>query len=159
MGLLTEGFLTGKVVEQEQDEIMGSVLYKPTGFVNFTETEVAGSKDYDHGELFAMIFRLPGSVAKGTTTLIAVTPFKMRILYVIVQCDGAETGGTVLLDDGTTAITDAMICAVDQTIVEVGTINDAIADIASGGALRAVTASSGTDQADCQLTIIAARVE
>ncbi len=159
MGLKTEAFLTGKVVELEQDSILGSILYKPTGFVNFTEAAAAGNKDFDYGELFAMIFSIAGGVAKGTTTLIAVTPFKLRILYVILQCDGAETGGTLLLDDGTTAITDAMICAVDKVIVEVGTIDDAKADIASGGALRCVTASSGTDQAPAQITIIACRVE
>lgn len=95
--------------------------------------------------------------ADATTPLVILNsncPFPLTIIDVIVECTTANASGTLLLDDGTTAITDAMICAVDKTIVRAGTIDDATATIALNGTLR-VTSNGAADRG--KVTIIAKR--
>lgn len=60
-----------------------------------------------------------------------------------VKTAGAGAGDTVTIDDGTTAITDAMDCNVaDKLIVRAASIDDATAVLEEGGTLRAVFASA-----------------
>jgi hypothetical protein len=57
---------------------------------------------------------------------LAVTiPCNFEILEVVTQCRAANASGTLLLKKGSTAITDAMICAVDKVVTRAGTIDDA----------------------------------
>jgi hypothetical protein len=52
-------------------------------------------------------------------------PYDMEVIDVVVQCTAANSGGTLTLENGGHAVTDAMICAVDTTIVRAATIDDA----------------------------------
>ena len=52
-------------------------------------------------------------------------PYDMEVIDVIVQCTGANTNGTLTLKNGTNAISDAIVCAVDTTITRAGKIDDA----------------------------------
>ena len=52
-------------------------------------------------------------------------PYDMEVIDVVVQCTGANGNGTLTLKNGSNAISDAIICAVDTTITRAGTINDA----------------------------------
>jgi hypothetical protein len=51
-------------------------------------------------------------------------PFPCQAVDVIVMCTTANSSGTLTLKNGT-AITDAIVCAVDKVIVRAGTIDDA----------------------------------
>lgn len=62
--------------------------------------------------------------------------------------NGAGAGNTMQLKNGATAITDAMACAVDNTITRAGTIDDAQSTINAGGTLRlTATRAAGTRNA------------
>lgn len=66
------------------------------------------------------------AVTVDATGALSITiPFNMVIVDVWVECTTANANGTLTLRKSTTAITDAMICAVDKVIVRVGTIDDA----------------------------------
>ena len=52
-------------------------------------------------------------------------PYDMEVIDVIVQCTAANGSGTLTLENGGHPVTDAMICAIDTTIVRAGTIDDA----------------------------------
>ena len=74
-------------------------------------------------------------------------PFAFRIVDVTCQCNGAVAGATATIHQGSvaapgTAITDAMVCAVNKVVTRVGTIDDAEADIAAGGSLTVVKAAA-----------------
>jgi len=56
----------------------------------------------------------------------AVTiPYDMEVIDIVVQCTAASGGGTLILENGGTAVSDAIICAVDKVITRAGTIDDA----------------------------------
>jgi len=63
--------------------------------------------------------------ADATAGLAIVIPCNMEILEVVTQCRAANVSGTATLRKGTTAITDAMIMAVDKVCTRAGTIDDA----------------------------------
>ena len=52
-------------------------------------------------------------------------PYDMEVIDVVVQCTGANVNGTLTLKNGTNAISDAIVCAVDTTITRAATIDDA----------------------------------
>lgn len=62
-----------------------------------------------------------------------------------VVCTAANAQGTILIGKGASAITDAMICAVDKVVVHAGTIDDANALFATGDSLR-FTANGAADR-------------
>ena len=62
-------------------------------------------------------------------------PFKCEVIDVIVQCRAASGGGTATLKKGSTAITDAIIMAVDKVITRAGTIDDAQSSLNEGDAV------------------------
>lgn len=62
-------------------------------------------------------------------------PFKCEVIDVIVQARATSGGGTATLKKGSNAITDAMVMAVDTTIVRAGTINDAYSTLNEGDAV------------------------
>lgn len=73
-------------------------------------------------------------------------PFAFKVIDVWVQQTGGAggAGDTALLDDGTTAITDAidMGSVADGTIVRATTIDDSKSSIAKDGSMDVTTASS-----------------
>ena len=52
-------------------------------------------------------------------------PYDMEVIDVVVQCTAANGNGTLTLKNGTNAISDAIVCAVDTTITRAATIDDA----------------------------------
>jgi hypothetical protein len=95
---------------------------------------------------FTIVFPIPG----GATEYVIFNgdaPFAFRILDVTVRCDAANALGTATLEDtvggGGTAITDAIVMAVDEVVTRAGTINNAVADVALAGDLIVVTNGAG----------------
>lgn len=62
-------------------------------------------------------------------------PFRCEVIDVIAQAKAAQSGGTVTLKKGTTAITDAMVFTVDKTITRAGTIDDSVSTLNEGDAV------------------------
>ena len=92
--------------------------------------------------------------ASGAALQTIPTPFGFEILDVVVQCRATNGGGTLILKHATTAITDAIVCAVDTTIVRAATISKAQSTIVAGDVLT-VTANGASDRG--LVTIIARR--
>jgi hypothetical protein len=74
-------------------------------------------------------------VASGDTDLVVTE--KCEVIKAWVQkINGAGAANTATLKNGATAITAALACAVDNTITEATTLDDAATVIAAGGTLR-----------------------
>ena len=58
-----------------------------------------------------------------------------EIIDVMIIPTGASANGTIKITDGSSDITDTMICAVDKTIARAGTIDDAKSTLPVGGAV------------------------
>ena len=86
-------------------------------------------------------------------------PYKIEILEVIVQPRGASTNGTMKVTNGTNDITDAMVTAVDKTMVRSTTIDDAYSTIAAGGTVEVVCAGDTIGNTKGLVTIIARKVD
>lgn len=86
-------------------------------------------------------------------------PFKFEVLDVVLQPRGASTAGTMKLTDGTNDITDAMVCAVDKTMVRVGTIDNDYSKIEKGGNLQIVCGGSVVASTIGLVTVLAREVE
>ncbi len=72
-----------------------------------------------------------------------VAEFDMTVVDVVVQCVDANANGTAQLRTGTTAITDAIICAVDKVIVRAGSIDHAQEDLSAGSTYNVKTNATG----------------
>jgi hypothetical protein len=70
-------------------------------------------------------------------------PYGMKIAFMIVQAQAAATTGTLQLRRSTTAISDAVICAVNHVVTYIGTCDDAQAETAEGETLNFI--STGDD--------------
>ena len=77
--------------------------------------------------------------ANATGALSITIPYDMVILDVWVECTTASGGGTATLRKSTTAITDAMVMAVDKTMVHAGTIDDAQSTILTTDSINVIT--------------------
>lgn len=78
--------------------------------------------------------------ADATSSAVAFTiPFACRIVDIIVECTAASGSGTATVRKVTTAISDAMIMAVDKVIVRAGTIDDAQSTLAAGNNVNVIT--------------------
>jgi hypothetical protein len=112
-------------------------------------TELKYESDYG-------IYALYCSVTADATSEKAITiPFACEVLDVIVQCRAANSGGTMTLKKGSTAITDAIICAVDKVITRAGTIDDAQSTLAAGDTVT-VDANGASDRG--LVTVIVRRI-
>lgn len=60
----------------------------------------------------------------------------LELVDVTVIKNGASAGGTLTVKNGATAITDAIVAAVDKVVTRVGTIDRAQSTIPAGGTLR-----------------------
>ena len=73
-------------------------------------------------------------------------PISMYIANVVIQAQAAANTGTLQLRRTTTAITDAMTCAVNHTLDTAATIDDAQATTTAGETLNFLsTGSDGTE--------------
>ena len=88
----------------------------------------------------------------------ADAPFKFRIVEVIIEPRGASTNGTVKITNGTNDITNAMVAAVDKTMVRATTIDNAYSTIAAGGSLEIVCAGDAVASTIGLVTIIAQKI-
>lgn len=92
------------------------------------------------------VYYLPCSITSDATGGKAViVPFACEIVDVIVQCRASNGSGTALVKVGASAITDAIIMAVDKTMTKAGTIDDAHSTLAAGAAVT-VTANGAGDK-------------
>lgn len=76
--------------------------------------------------------------ADATGALSIPVPYGMVITDAHVECTTANVGGTLTLRSGTNAISDAMICAVDKTIVRAGTLDDAYTTLTTATSLNVI---------------------
>ena len=58
---------------------------------------------------------------------------------VVVQARAASGSGTATVRVGTNAVSDAIVMAVDTTMVRAGTLNDAYTTLAAGDNLNVIT--------------------
>lgn len=77
--------------------------------------------------------------ADATAGLSITVPFACEVVQVIAQCRAANASGTATLRKATTAITDAIVMAVDKTNIEASTIDDAQSTLAAGDNLNVIT--------------------
>jgi hypothetical protein len=80
------------------------------------------------------------AVAADATSGLSITiPYNMIVSDVWVECTTANAGGTLTLRKSTTAVTDAMVCAVDKTVVRAGTIDDAQSTILTTDSINVIS--------------------
>ncbi len=88
----------------------------------------------------APVYITAAITADATSTAVQFTiPFACRIVDIIVECTTASGSGTATVRKVTTAISDAMIMAVDKVIVRAGTIDDAQSTLAAGNNVNVIT--------------------
>lgn len=76
--------------------------------------------------------------ADATGALAISIPYNMILIDVIVEATATNGSGTLTLRKSTTAITDAMVCAVDTTIVRAGTIDNAQSTILTTDSINVI---------------------
>lgn len=101
--------------------------------------------DVKHEKLSGIYALYCNITADATGEKSVVIPFACEVIDVIVQARATSGGGTATLKKGSNAITDAMVMAVDTTIVRAGTINDAYSTLAEGDAVS-VDANGANDR-------------
>ena len=70
------------------------------------------------------------AITADATGGVSVTiPYDMEVVDIVVQCTAANSGGTLTLKNGSTAISNAIICAVDTTITRASTIDDSVSTL------------------------------
>jgi len=106
-----------------------------------------------------MLFMYRVTTGAASIIMSANLPFKIEVIDVFVQPRGASTNGTMQIHDGTNAITDAMVCAVDKTLARAATIDDAYAIIAKGGILEIVCAGDAVGSTIGLVTVVAVAVD
>lgn len=95
----------------------------------------------------AVPFVVSATLSGGNTVSIfnANAPFKFRVLDAWSAATSAD-GGTWQVDNGTTAITDAVtVTGTDKTINRAGTLDDSVHEIAASGTLRVVGDGANAD--------------
>ncbi len=83
----------------------------------------------------------------------ANAPFKFQVLDLVLEPQGGSTNGTMKLTNGTNDITDAMVCAVDKTMVKPLTIDNQYSTIAKGGTLEIACAGDSVGSTIGLMTI------
>lgn len=124
--------------------VMGDGFLQPTKNATMSAT---GATNVFFGVPFVIVVDTDGNASQDIYNAANPAPFKFTIVDMVVECTGANAGGTIKLNNGDVAtpgtdITSAVICAVDQVTRSVsgsaGNINDAVQDIASGGKLSII---------------------
>lgn len=104
---------------------------------------------------FIVTFAVTADATGGLKIFDENAPVGLRIRDVIVECTAANASGTLKITDGTSDITNAIVCAVDKTITRAGTIDDAKSSIAEGGSLS-VVANGASDRGT--VTLVCERI-
>lgn len=104
-----------------------------------------------------MQFNVAFPTGAATQSIVVTTPEKIEIIDVIVRKSGAGAGNTIQVLNGVTAITNAIVAAVDLTITRPTTIDPAQNVIAAGAGFTVTnTFAAGTILAN--VTVVARRV-
>ena len=98
-------------------------------------TEIKANQDLNTYQ--PVILTVP-VVADATGGLAVTIPYAMTIYDVTVVCTVTNGAGTLKLVNGVTDITDAMVCAVDTTVVRAGTIDDSVSAITTATTMTVV---------------------
>lgn len=77
--------------------------------------------------------------ADATGGLSITVPENIEIVDVIIQARATSGSGTATLRSSTNAITDAIVMAVDTTMVSAGTIDDAYSTVTTASSLNVIT--------------------
>lgn len=77
--------------------------------------------------------------AANVTAVSVSVPFACEVIDVIVQSRAASASGTATVRKATTAISDAIVMAVDAVVTRAGTIDDAQSTLAAGDDLNVIT--------------------
>lgn len=77
--------------------------------------------------------------AANVTAVSFTVPVACEVVDIIVQTRAANAAGTATVRKVATAISDAMIMAVDKVIVRAGTIDDAQSTLAAGDNVNVIT--------------------
>lgn len=81
--------------------------------------------------------------ATGGLTVVASMPFAAEVVDVIAQCTSANSSGTLTLRKATTAISSAIVCAVEGVLSRTTTIAVASYQLAKGDSLTVVSNGAG----------------
>lgn len=90
--------------------------------------------------LLILVYAITADATGGLT--VVTMPFAAEVIDVVVQARASSGSGTVTLRKATSAITDAIVMAVDTTVVRAGTIAAANALLAAGNTLTVITNGS-----------------
>ena len=86
------------------------------------------------------------AITADATGEVSVTiPYDMEVVDIVVQCTAANSGGTLTLKNGSTAISNAIICAVDTTITRAGTIDDSVSSLTTSSTVT-IDANGAADR-------------
>ena len=94
-------------------------------------------------EAYGLVVLTKAITADATGEVAVDIPFAVEVIDVIVQARATVGGGTMTLKKGATAITNAIVCAVDTTITRAGTIDDAQSTLAAGDTVTIDAANAG----------------
>ena len=137
----------GSRLKSYQDDTTGILSQNPSDYaVPETDAIILGAP-----------FLICASGNSATQVIFNAESPKLRVLDVWAKAVGGAGGAsdTALVDDGTTAITDAIDMNVaDNVIVRAATIDDAKEDIAENGTLRVIRASAAV----CDVYILCCRI-
>lgn len=136
----------------------GGTLTASSGATVVTTGATVTHKLADNDTIAGPLFVHPINVPDGTTGNVdVVITQKIRVLYAIVVKVAADGGAsdTLTITDGTTAITNAIdLNITDKTVKVVGTIDDAVHEIAAGGTLRATRTKASAANVACKVYVI-----
>ena len=106
-------------------------------------------------QLIAFTYNVTTGAATGLEIFKADAPFKFEVVDVIVQPRGTSNNGTIKITNGTNDITNAMVCAVDKTMVRPTTIDDVYSTIEADGTLDIVCAGDTIGSTKALVTVLA----
>lgn len=92
-----------------------------------------------------------------TATFVVTSADALELVDVIVRKSNAGAGNTVQVKNGATAITDAIVAAVDKAITRAGTIDPAQNTIVAGGAFTVVNTFAAGD-VKANVTLVCRRI-
>lgn len=92
--------------------------------------------------------------ADGSSGLTAVTvPFACEVIDVMLIAKATNASGTVIVRKATSAITDAIVAAVDTTVGRAGTIDETYTTMAKGDTITVIT-NGAADRAEVFITVL-----
>ena len=110
-------------------------------------------RDLEENALVELSYAIVADLTGGLDAI--QCPFAVEILDVIVQARATSGSGTVTAQKGGNAITDAIVMAVDTTVVRAGTLDVAYSLLAEGQYINLVT-NGAADRG--LVTVIARRI-